>query len=136
MFCHVLDELSRRDGLLEAEEGWRWLHQKLAALNQWGKLNCLLADGQRLYCYHDAAGYKGLHLRKVYIREQEVRHLEDNAMHVDLAGHPLNHGFVMATRPLSKTGWHTCRPGELIVLEGGIVRFSSHREARRSRVFS
>ena len=33
----------------------------------------------------------------------------------------------MATNPLSRHGWQRFLPGELIVLEKGLIRFSSHR---------
>ena len=56
-----MNQLARRPHDFLAEpDGWRWLHAKLAALNRLGQINCLLADGERLYCYHDAAGWKGL----------------------------------------------------------------------------
>jgi len=41
-----------------------------------------------------------------------------------------NHGFVVATQPLSANGWHPFRTGELIVFERGSIRFSSHRNRR------
>jgi glutamine amidotransferase len=92
-----------------------------------GKLNCLLADSRRLYCYHDAAGYKGLHFRPVHLRDGETRRLEDPTMQIDLGGPDVNQGLVVATCPLSPSGWHSFRPGELIVLEEGRVAFSSDR---------
>jgi glutamine amidotransferase len=125
LFCHLLDEVARRPSLLAGEEDWHWLREKLRALNRWGKLNCLLSDGRRLFCYHDAAGYKGLHLREVHIRNNEIRRFEDAAVTIDLAGEAVNRGFVVATRPLSLSGWASLQQGELIVLEGGALRLSS-----------
>ena len=95
--------------------------------NRWGKLNCLLSDGRRLFCYHDLAGYKGLHQREVRIRDNEVRRFQDSAVTIDLAGESVNRGFVVATRPLSDWGWRSCRPGELMVLEEGVMQFSDDR---------
>ena len=132
LFCYLLEEVAQRPHLLAEEEDWRWLANKLAALNHWGKLNCLLCDGRRLFCYHDAAGYKGLHLREVHIRDNEIRRFEDAAVTVDLAGEALNHGFVVATRPLSASGWRSFRHGELVVFEGGVLQFSSHDPGRSS----
>ena len=127
LFCHLLEEVARRDGRLTGEAGWRWLYEKLSAMNRLGKVNCLLSDGERLFCYHDAAGHKGLALRKVRVRGHETRRFEDEEVRIDLGGESSDHGFVVATQPLSRSGWHRFGLGELIVLEGGVVRFSSHR---------
>ena len=134
-FCHILDEAARTSGFLDTEAGWKWLHGKLKAMNALGNLNCLISDGRRLFAYHDAARYKGLCLRKVHIHRHETRRFEDSAVKIDLAseeGKPLNHGYVVATRPLSSAGWHDFEGGELIVLEAGEIRFSSHGD-RMSR---
>lgn len=127
LFCHLLEEVAQRPNLLQREEDWRWLRDKLAALNRWGKLNCLLSDSERLFCYHDASGYKGLHRRAVHIQDNEIRRFQDATVTIDLAGDSVNQGFVVATRPLSGSGWQSFHPGELIVLEGGTLRFSSER---------
>ena len=125
VFCHLLDQIADREDLLDSQPSWQWLHEQLTALNQRGTLNCLLSDGQRLFCYHDAAGWKGLALRKVRIGEGQERHFEDATLEIRMESTPLNHGCVVATRPLSDTGWHNFQPGELIVLEGGTICFSS-----------
>ena len=131
-FCHILEELARRGGPLDDEDDWRWLHGKFAALNRMGKFNCLLSDGLRLFVYHDENGWKGLNFRKVHLRAGEVRHIEDPGLAVDLEGEELNRGIIVATRPLSDSGWHSFRLGELLVLEAGSVRFSSHRARHES----
>jgi glutamine amidotransferase len=125
LFCCLLNEVAMLPTLLSSEDDWRWLQEKLRSLNHWGKLNCLLSDGRRLFCYHDAAGYKGLHLREVYIRDNEIRRFEDAAVTIDLTGEMLNHGFVVATHPLSLSGWQSFQQGELIILEAGALRFCS-----------
>jgi predicted glutamine amidotransferase len=127
LFCILMEGVARRDRDLETQSDWRWLHEMVAALNERGKLNCLLSDGRRLFCYRDAAGFKGLSFRKVNIRSHETRRFEDQEFQVSLGGQPANHGFVVATQPLSPHGWHELRPGELIVLEEGSICFSSHR---------
>jgi glutamine amidotransferase len=130
VYCHLLDEVSRRPNRLETTPEWKWLHDKLADLNRLGKLNALLTDGRRLFCYHDAAGYKGLNFRPVHLHDRETRHFEDPTMQVDLRGPTaVNRGVAVATCPLTATGWRTFQPGELLVMEEGCVRFSSHRPA-------
>src|SRR5438093_520110 len=91
-----------------------------------GKLSALASLRLRLFCYHDAAGYKGVHLRDVHIQDNEIRRFEDVAVTIDLAAKAVNHGFVVATRPLSRSGWLSFHPGGLIVYEKGVLRFSSH----------
>ena len=127
LFCHLLEEIAARGaGWLDKPEGWVWLNEYLNELNKLGRINCLLSDGQRLFCYHDLGGWKGLAIRKVYIADAGTRTFGDPDLVVDLASAGVNHGFVIATRPLSPSGWHNFEPGELMVLAGGIVRLSSY----------
>lgn len=127
LFCHLMDELAIRDSHLASEANWQWLHGKFTTINRMGRLNCLLSDGQRLLCYRDATGWKGLAIRKVNLSDHQVRSFEDPTLRVELEGQSVNRGYVLATRPLSSTGWHNLQPGELMVLEGGMIQFSSHR---------
>jgi predicted glutamine amidotransferase len=127
-FCHLLGQFSSRGGHLDDPDDWRWLHALLASANRFGKLNVLLSDGVRLFVYHDENGWKGLNFRKVRIRQDRPRHFGDETLAVDLGAGAINRGFVVATCPLSPTGWHPFRLGELIVFEAGEIRFSSHRE--------
>ncbi|HEY7427099.1 MAG TPA: class II glutamine amidotransferase [Gemmataceae bacterium] len=126
-FCYLLETIARQAEPLRSEEDWRALHRELTQFNELGQLNCLLSDGERLFCYHDQAGYKGLTFRKVHLRDGETRRFEDEELKIDLAEGAVNHGFVVATNPLSHSGWQRFLPGELIVLEKGIICFSSHR---------
>jgi glutamine amidotransferase len=127
-FCHLMEAMARRHQPLAGEEDWRWMHGQLATLNEGGQLNCLLCDGERLFCYHDRGGYKGLTFRRVRMPDLDTRRFGDAQWTVDLAEESANEGFVIATRPLSLHGWRSFRPGELLVLEGGRIRFSSHGE--------
>lgn len=127
-FCRLMEAMTQRSGPLTSEEDWLWLHAQLASLNNRGQLNCLLADGDRLFCYHDRGGYKGLTFRRVRMPDLDTRRFEDAQWTVDLTEETTNKGIVVATRPLSLHGWQPFRPGELIVLESGGIRFSSHGE--------
>jgi glutamine amidotransferase len=126
-FCYLLHEIAQRGVPLAAEPDWRWLHGVLGTLNELGQLNMLLADGERLFCYHDLGGWKGLYFRIVRIGDHELRHFEDEAVAVNIEGTSANRGHVIASRPLSASAWHPFRRGELMVLEKGAIRFSSHR---------
>ena len=133
-FCHLLDEVGGRatDSLpLSTYPEWAWLAHKLGECNRLGKLNMLFSDGVRLFVYHDVNGWKGLHLRRVRIRDDAPRHFGDDEFDLALeapGGEAFsNAGVVVATRPLSRSGWHSFQQGELIVLERGQVVYSSQR---------
>lgn len=126
IFCYLLDAIAVGQKKMDSEADWRWFHGKLAELNQQGTLNCLLSDGCRLFGYRDVTGWKGLALRKIRFHGAEERHFEDTTMEIAVAGDATNHGCVLATRPLSDTGWHELKLGELVVLERGRLTFSSH----------
>jgi predicted glutamine amidotransferase len=127
VFCHLMEDVAGRADALDTEAGWKWLHGKLAAVNRLGKINCLLTDGTRLFCYRDVNGWKGLTFRRVRLHGGKARHFEDAQVQVTLAGKEFDPGVVVATRPLSATGWEPLHPGELIALEAGRVVYSSHR---------
>ena len=124
-FCALLHELDRRGGHLDGPGDWAWLHRWLSTLNGLGKLNVLLSDGVRLFCYHDLGGWKGLTFRKVVIGDHQARRIGDD---VTLRASFADHGFAVATCPLSDEPWHRFRTGELIVFEAGTAVYSSHRD--------
>lgn len=135
-FCTLLHDLDRRGGHLDDERDWSWLHGRLAALNRLGKLNVLLADGVRLFCYHDLGAWKGLTFRKITVGDRQGRHVGDEVVDVDLrtTGRD-DDGVVIATCPLSDAPWQKFRTGELIVFEAGAARFSSHRDVASTDEF-
>ncbi len=127
LFCHLLEVLAGKGtDFLARPNGWIWLYAWLNDMNKRGRINCVFSDGQRLFCYHDVNGWKGLSLRKVYLPDASKRSFGDPEIRFDLASAGVNHGFVVATRPLSATGWYPFQPGELMVIAGGLVRLSSY----------
>jgi predicted glutamine amidotransferase len=125
-FCHLMDQIGQRNSL-DSLDDWQWLHQTLAAANAFGKLNVLMSDGVRLFVYHDVNGWKGLNFRKIRFATDQPRHFDDENLAIDLEGVVANHGFVVATCPLSSGRWDSFRLGELMVFETGSIRYSSHR---------
>jgi glutamine amidotransferase len=136
VFCYLLETIARQAEPLGSEGEWNALQIELRRLNELGQLNCLLSDGERLFCYHDQQGYKGLTFRKVHLRDGETRRFEDHEVKIDLAEGSVNHGIVVATNPLSSHGWQRFLPGELIVLEQGIICFSSHRSRADAEIMA
>jgi predicted glutamine amidotransferase len=134
VFCYLLQAIAEFGYPLDHEQAWKWLFEQASRINAMGKFNFLLSDGERLFAYHDVHGWKGLNFRKVRFQDGQSRHLEDPAIGIDIenadGGSAYNHGFVIATRPLSSMGWHPIKTGELIVINQGSLRFSSHRASR------
>lgn len=128
VFCHLLASLAERNCELDDESQWRWLHEYCLAVNKYGKFNCLLSDGVRLFVYHDANGYKGLYRSESYLHKHEHDQLEDALVSVDVqpvapeSNTNVDPGVTVATCPLNnKPSWHKFEPGELVVIEGGRV---------------
>jgi len=126
-FCYLMEAIADRREMLATPESWQWLRAELGRLNELGYLNCLLSDGEKLFCYHDRSGYKGLTFRTLHLGDGQKRRLEDEEVQLDLAEDSLTDGIVVATNLLTSRGWMRFHPGELMVLERGALRFSSHR---------
>jgi predicted glutamine amidotransferase len=127
IFCLLLDRIADRGAHLDSGDDWNWFHAQLAMLNELGKLNCLMSDGKRLFCYHDVNGFKGLHMHGAGLDEHEERHLDDPGVSLDIESDDATNGVVVATRPLNESPWHAFRKGELVVIESGKLIFSSSR---------
>jgi predicted glutamine amidotransferase len=65
----------------------------------------------------------------VRIPDLDIRRFEDAQWTIDLTEETANQGYVVATHPLSLHGWQSFQHSELLVLEAGQVRFSSHRKS-------
>jgi glutamine amidotransferase len=129
VFCHLADQILRRGGALETAHDWRWLAGALGSINRSGKLNVLMSDGQRLFAYRDGAGFKGLSIRSIGLHAGVTRHLDDFDVEIDLHGAEGDRVCVVATFPLSESGWHEVEPSELMVIEGGRLTWSNRRGA-------
>jgi glutamine amidotransferase len=141
LFCLLLAELEefaqlKKDAKnanappLTTEHLWKWLHEFLLRLNEYGKLNCILTDGDQMIVYHDKNGWKGLTHRKVYLHEDSQHHFSDANVAVNLQAEPVNHGVIVATNPLSVEGWERFLPGEMKVVKQGTIAFAMHAALR------
>ena len=133
LFCLLLAELEQGEGKLESEQQWKWLHQLLFRLNDYGRLNCILADGDRLLVYHDKNGWKGLTYRNVFLHQDSAQHFGDATVAVNLQAEPVNHGCIVATNPLSVEGWAKFLPGEMKVLQNGSIALSCRAGAQEEK---
>jgi predicted glutamine amidotransferase len=132
-YTHVADEVAevrhinvqQHDGKLMSEGRWRWLHQFLIHMNEYGRLNCILSDGERLLVYHDKNGWKSLTYRNVFLQQDYEQTFGDATVAVNLQAQPVNHGVIVATNPLSIEGWERFLPGEMKVLCQGNIEFSA-----------
>ncbi|MEM1689123.1 MAG: class II glutamine amidotransferase [Candidatus Hadarchaeales archaeon] len=131
-FCHILASLESEieEGSLDinnwSKGNFRWLHDKLREINSYGDFNCLMSDGEYLFCYHDMSGYSGLCFvrRKAPFCTVRLRD-EDFEVNLDAEKDPSQRGFIIASRELTYERWKKFERGELIVFRNGDMVFSS-----------
>jgi glutamine amidotransferase len=128
-FCYIMHQIDDR-GIVNyewSEEDFRWLAGLFAAINRLGNFNCLMSDGEHLFCYHDRRGYNDLwytHRKPPY---GPVK-MTDEDWEVDLGQekNPEQTGYIIATEPLTKReNWVKFAPCQLIVIRDGRIIFSS-----------
>lgn len=103
------------------------IEQFLRDLNAAGRLNLIFSDGERLFCYHDAARYNGLcwtHRRAPFCRVTLCD--EDWEGNLPEEKTPDQKGYVVASRRLTDgEDWQDFAPGSLMVFERGDVVYGS-----------
>jgi len=129
LFCHLLALIEARGAELKTVDVWTWMHETLQRLNERGTINCLLSDGRRLFCYHDLTAWKGLTYRQLRFAGGEERRFQNASVQLQVDSDVYNSGYVVATSPLSRCGWHSFVPGQMIVLEHGCLVHSSEATA-------
>ncbi len=122
-FCAVLNWITAEQVDLRNFER---LHTKLSELNEQGSLNVLFSNGVCLYAYHDARGYKGLHLLRREAPFERVR-LNDEDWEGELRGEKGadERGYLIASAPLTDENWRPFEPGSLLVFENGEQIYNS-----------
>ena len=126
IFCHLLSWLKESAIVLEDRNDFVLLHRKLLEINRLGEVNLIFSDGNRLFAYHDRAGYVGLHylLRKAPF---QVAKLRGQYLTVDLSKvlNPGESGYIVASTRLSDESWISVKQGQLLVFSEGRSIFSS-----------
>ena len=129
IFCHLLESIQKKNIINWSENEFEWLRQKLNQINEFGKLNCLVSNGEYLFCYHDIEGYNGF----CFVQRKspfQIIKLEDLDWEIDLREEktPDQTGYIIATKPLTNEKWIEFKEGELIVFKDGKMIYSSHRD--------
>jgi len=129
MFCHLLKCIQKKKIVNWSENEFEWLKQKFNQINKFGKLNCLMSNGEYLFCYHDIEGHNGLCFIQRKPPYREIK-LKDIDWEVDLREekNPTKTGFIIATKKLTKESWKKFNKGELIVFKDGKMIYSNHRD--------
>jgi predicted glutamine amidotransferase len=124
-FCRLMAVVEAWPDGLRGRENWSRLHELFGIVNRCGKFNCLLSDGESLFCYFDENRHKGLAWRRFEIESNQTETFSDAEMKVEVEGRSPSYGVLVATHPLSGEGWTALEPGEMCVFAGGRLRFSS-----------
>lgn len=128
-FCYLLEKIFEKDIRNWRDEEFDWLRNKLEEINGHGSINCLLSDGEHLFCYANN-GFPALNFTCRTPPYGRLRLMdEDWDINLEELKDPNEKGYIVATHPLTDEQWLSFLPGELIVFKNGIMVYSSHREA-------
>lgn len=128
VFCHLLNCIEEKDIAQWTKEDFEWLSEKLNEINDYGTFNCILSDGELLFCYYDKDCYNGLcfiHRKPPYGKIRLVD--EDWDINLTQEKDPAQTGFIIATRILTDEPWEDFKGGELIVCKDGKLVYSNCR---------
>jgi len=120
IFCYILSSIEERKILEWNQEDFKWLNDLLKEINNYGDLNCILSDGEFLFCYHDIYGYKSLRYVKRESPYPKIK-LSDEDYEIDLAEKKTagEYGYIIASNPLTEEDWNYFKNGELIIFKNG-----------------
>lgn len=125
-FCFLLDLIRKESVRFWTIDSFKWLYTQLEEMNQMGYFNCLLSNGELLFCYHDRDGYKGLRFIQREAPFSVVRlQDEDYVINLKEEKEPSQRGVIVATTPLTNEDWEYFEPGELLVIKNGEILYSS-----------
>lgn len=123
LFCHLLNQIKEEKIDFNDQSSFNWLLNKLQYINkEYGKLNCLLSDGEYLFAYCDYENKGGLtFLRRKYPFGSVTLKDDDFCINLNKEKNPSQRGFIIATKPLTDENWKSFQPGELMVLKNGEI---------------
>jgi predicted glutamine amidotransferase len=124
VFCHLLNRIKDECVGFSDKNDFYWLLDEFRTINDFGKFNCLLSDGEHFFSYLDEDG----HNRMFYLQKKTPYGpicIKDDDFIVNLAEEktPYQKGYVIATKQLTEEEWHKFKPGELMIIKNGEVIF-------------
>jgi predicted glutamine amidotransferase len=128
VFCHLIKCFEDKKITDWKTEQFDWLASKFKEMSDQGYFNCLLSDGEHLFCYHDTDKEAKLYF---YFNEpavKEIKLLSDNwYIEVLLEKDQAQSGYLIASKKISDNDWQEFLPEELIVFENGKMIYSNKR---------
>lgn len=125
IFCYLMEKILAKNISVWNKADFDWLHEQLLEINSNGSLNCLMSDGEHLFCYRDKNGWRDLNyvFRKAPF---DVVRLVDEDFEINLAEEkrPTQRGFIVATDPLTNESWKKILKGNLMVFKDGDIVYS------------
>lgn len=124
--CWLLAQLHRKRarslGELDPNEIHRWFRE----LNDGGKLNAILSDGESLLAYGDEGPVSGLCWSRRIPPHAQTR-LDSSAVSIELdaARDPNRTLLVFSSVPLSRDEWLPFQPGQMVIARRGAVVWDS-----------
>lgn len=126
VFCHILSCIEEKHITQWGDTEFSWIRKTFKKINKFGRFNCILSDGEHLFCYFDQTAYNGLCYVKREAPFPTVRLAdEDFLINLEEEKDPAQKGFIIATRRLTNEHWESFAPGELIVFKYGEMIYSS-----------
>jgi glutamine amidotransferase len=125
IFCYLMDKISEKNIVQWNEKYFDWLHEQLLEINSNGSLNCLMSDGEHLFCYRDKNGWRDLNY--VFRKSPfEVVSLVDEDFEINLAEEkrPTQRGYIIATDPITDENWEKISNRTLMVFKDGDIVYS------------
>lgn len=119
-FCHIMNVIENQIDLWD-DNSFAILEDTLRNINNFGSFNCLLSNGEYLFCYRDKDGYKGLTYTHRQAPFSTVR-LRDEDFEINLATMKSTEekGYIVATHQLTDgEEWTDLDPGCLLVFKKG-----------------
>lgn len=129
-FCYILEKIKKLKITTWNKSNFDLLNQILKyEINKFGTFNCLMSDGDYLFCYFDKNGYNGLFYVERKSPFDKVK-LMDEDFEINLAEekHPDQKGFIVATSPLTNEKWEEFSPGNLYVFRNGEMVYPSDKK--------
>ncbi|OQX05447.1 MAG: hypothetical protein BWK76_27480 [Desulfobulbaceae bacterium A2] len=118
LMCALLTEFSSRR--IQFSD-FHAIENLLRQVNTTGNMNLIFSEGEHLYCYRDQNGHNGLCWTERCSPFSGKVSLQDEDWEIRLADEKSvdQHGYVIASHPLTNEKWHDVSPGKMLVLKDG-----------------